>query len=346
MRRFMAGLLTLVATILVVVLGYLAWAASGRGDGAAILETPPEKVPELPDAAIGYATAGELGVVTWNIGYGRGAAGDLSGPWTREHVERHLDGIADAIRNMNVDIAALQEVDLGASRSHDIHQALYIARRLGWPYFACVTTWQANYVPFPYWPPSKHYGQMKSGQCVVSRFPIKQNVRYRLQQPEKNPFYYNAFYLHRAIQHVTLVMPDKEVQIFNVHLEAYDQPTREQHAKMVAAIVGDKGTDSTVLLGDMNAPPPDAPQRTGFVDEPEMDFSGDKTIQIINNIRGLTDSLSGRQHSETCTFPADKATRRLDYVYVGAKLTVKSSSVVTEAGPLSDHLPVVARLHR
>ncbi|NUN14601.1 MAG: endonuclease/exonuclease/phosphatase family protein [Myxococcales bacterium] len=342
----MASLFTLVATILVVVLGYLAWAASGRGDGSAILETPPEKVPELPDAALGYASAGELGVVTWNIGYGRGAAGDLSGPWPREHIERHLDGIAELIRSLNVDIAALQEVDLGAQRSHDIHEALYIAKRLGWPYFACVTTWQANYIPFPYWPLSKQYGQMKSGQCVLSRFPIKKNVRYRLQQPESNPFYYNTFYLHRAIQHVTVGMPDKEVEVFNVHLEAYDQATREQHAKMVAAIVGDKGKELTILLGDMNAPPPGAPQLNGFVDEPEVDFSTDKTIQIIDGISGLTEALAGRGHPETFTFPADKATRRLDYLYAGAKFKLKSGRIVTEAGSLSDHLPVVARLQR
>jgi len=77
-------------------------------------------------------TPGTLTVIAWNIGYGRGAEGDFAGPWESDIFEKNLEGMAQVIRQNNVDIALLQEVDLGASRSHDVHQGKDLAKRLGW----------------------------------------------------------------------------------------------------------------------------------------------------------------------------------------------------------------------
>ena len=81
---------SLCALVLLLVL-FIVWAVNGTGDTSEILEgevrrTAGVDAPTLPPAE-------ELKVLTWNIAYGRGPAGDESGPWTLKHIESHLDQI-------------------------------------------------------------------------------------------------------------------------------------------------------------------------------------------------------------------------------------------------------------
>ena len=52
---------------------------------------------------------------------------------------------------------------------------------------AYAVNWDKRYVPFPYWPPVVHFGEMLSGQGVLSKFPILMNKKIVLQKPEENP---------------------------------------------------------------------------------------------------------------------------------------------------------------
>ena len=286
--------------------GFLFWATGGRGDTDEILESSPVHL-GLPSAET-TVTPGELALVAWNIAYGRGVAGDKSGPWSRRHIVKHLDAIAESIREMNVDVAALQEVDLDSARSHHIHQGRYLAEKLGWAHFACVDTWVQNYIPFPYWPPSRHYGRMRSGQCVLSKFPITRNIRYRLEQPRSNPEWYNLFYLHRAIQHITLDINGREVDLYNVHLEAFDGPNRQDQVKFLLNLVGNPVKPSTIVLGDFNALPPEAKVRFGFADHPGDDYRNDPTLSLVLEREDLMEALresKGPGLDSHFTFPAD-----------------------------------------
>ncbi len=145
----MKAVLRMMGWILGMVVGGLVfgllWASGGRYEGPAM-----EAVPVLQWGAHPVAAPkDELGVLSWNIAYGRGPAGDEAGPWTRAHIVDHLDRIADEIAALDPDIVALQEVDFDSERSHRFDQAAYIANRLGWGHGACVVTWQHNHVPWP-----------------------------------------------------------------------------------------------------------------------------------------------------------------------------------------------------
>lgn len=329
--------------------GFLLWAAAGTTNDAAV---SPGKVVVLDeDVAVAAAKAApqKLTVMGFNIAYGRGPGGDEDGPWTREHIVRHLDGIADQIRSSGADIAALQEVDLVAHRSRDIDEARYLADKLGWPNYACVITWENNYVPYPCWPPARHYGRMRSGQCVLSRFPILSSTRYRLPQPEGNPFYYNAFYLHRALQHVAVDLgAGRVLDLVNVHLEAFDKDNREKQVATLEDVVGKIESPFRIVVGDFNALPPGTSQKHEFVDEPDADFRGDETMARIFAIPGLTEVLSQSADSaddaSTFTFPAGAPTRRLDYIFVGPGFEVADAKVMREGVPWSDHLAMLAGL--
>ena len=301
----------------------------------------PGVISENTSAPPAPAQVPELRVLTFNIGYGRGPAGDASGPWSAEQIRLGLDGIVGQIKASAADLVFMQEVDLQSSRSHDIDQGKYLLEASGLRFSSCVITWEKHYVPFPYWPPSKHYGAMKSGQCVLSRFPIVASTRHRLPQPEGNPWWRNRFYLNRAIDHVQVMIAGNEWHVFNVHTEAFDVPNRVDHAQRLVALVGTlKDKARVIVAGDFNAPPPEATQKAGFVDEPETDFSQDTSIAVVRSM-GLPEVLPD---PAAFTFPADAPTRRLDYIYFGSALQKAEAKVLgAPPGPFSDHLPLYAR---
>jgi endonuclease/exonuclease/phosphatase family metal-dependent hydrolase len=322
-------------------LALLWWAKSGRGDESLEAHFPTERLPDAVSPPP-FASGGALRVMTYNIAYGRGDGSDSGGPWSREHIERNLDAIAAVVRESGAEVLAVQEVDFAAARSHGIDQAAYLARATGLGHYACAVTWQLNYVPFPYWPPSRHYGRMKSGQCVLSRYPIVENTRFRLPQPAAKPFWYNWFYLHRAVQHVVVQLaPDLPLDVFNVHLEAFDAENRREHANRLLNLVAHRARTHAVILGDFNALPPQAGTQHGFVDEPDIDFRGDDTMAKVA-VAGWTEALGAlTDRVSVFTFPVSAPTRRLDYVF-GRGVSLEQGRVFTEAGAASDHLPIAA----
>jgi endonuclease/exonuclease/phosphatase family metal-dependent hydrolase len=337
-RRLVYAALWLVLTLVALFAIFFFWASGGDSDER---EVAPGILLENPAGMAPPGEVRELRVLAFNIGYGRGAAGDVSGPWSEEEIRANLDGVASQIRTSEADLVFLQEVDLESSRSHDIDQGRYLLQASGLRHGSCVITWEKNYVPFPYWPPSKHYGAMKSGQCILSRFPISESTRHRLPQPESNAWWRNRFYLNRAIDHAVIDIASQRWDVFNVHIEAFDKDNRMDHARRLAALVGALPDKARVLVaGDFNAPPPEASQKKGFVDEPEMDFSDDETIAIARGM-ALDESVPD---PGAFTFPGDAPTRRLDYIFYGGALTKTEARVLAPPpGPFSDHLPVWAR---
>ena len=235
-------------------------------------------------------------------------------------------------------------------RTHDIDQAAFLARESGLRHSARVTTWHKRYVLYPAWPPSQHYRHVLSGQIVLSRFPLEDNRRYLLPQPAANPFVYNWFYLHRALQRVDVRLgPTRRLRLFNVHLEAFDVPNKERQAELLVDRVRAEATPHTVVLGDFNCVPPEAPLKHAFPDEPETDMRTDRTIATVRTLEGFAEAVEqgqpGAALAGLSTFPAAAPNRRLDYMYVNtAGLAVTAARVAREAGPISDHLPIVADL--
>ena len=341
MKVLMWGFITVILVLVLVI----AWAGSQSGS-TELIGQGELIVLEGTESAVPADPVGKLGVMAWNIGYGRGSEGDYAGPWSMEVFEKNLGGIADVIRDSGVDIVLLQEVDLGAARSHGVHQGRDLAERLGWKYCACVTTWSNRYVPFPYWPPERHYGAMRSGQCVLSRYPIDSNIRHRQPQPRSNPFWYNMFYLHRAVQAVEIRVPGLGVlPLMNVHLEAFDVENNRVHVNRLLKLMEAVPSASLIVGGDFNALPVGVEKRKGYKDEPDIDFTGGDSMEIFFEGGRMQDAISATDFPEAHTFPADAPTRRLDYLAGDSRGWKLEGRVVRGiTGTLSDHLPVQATL--
>ncbi|SKB28382.1 Metal-dependent hydrolase, endonuclease/exonuclease/phosphatase family [Parapedobacter luteus] len=264
-------------------------------------------------------------IMTYNIGY-------LSGMTNNEPVKRdeslfsaNLRQAADLLGHLKPDIVCLQEIDYGSTRSYSVDQEAALADTI-YPFAARAVNWDKRYVPFPYWPPSVHFGKVLSGQSILSKFPVTEHVVDTLAEVASAPFYYRAFYLHRLAQVVKLVVHDKEVMVINVHLEAFDRDTRERHTQAVLRLYQQYSAQyPTVMVGDFNSSPDEA--------EPTI-------LEILQaNLRSVD---LGSTAEIPYTYDSEHPTSRLDYIFYNNALELVAGRVVTEAGQVSDHLPVWA----
>jgi endonuclease/exonuclease/phosphatase family metal-dependent hydrolase len=315
--------------------------ASGRAPtGGKIIATPNATSPTLN-------SGDSFTFVSWNIHYGGGPTLARGRGQSREEVVRYLDEIAGYIRSWDADIVALQEVDREALRSFDIDQLHWLQQATGLNHAAWTPTWDARWVPHPGLNPAQHIGRVRSGQVVLSRFPLSDDQHIRLPQPATNLSIYNRFYLHRHLTNVSVTLgPDIRLQLVNAHLEAFDEANRRVHADIAQRLLSQR-TGMAILAGDMNCTPPEAKRRRAFEDEPDTDMSSDNTIDMLRQISGMSEVVPAKVYAANekpwFTFPAHKPNRRLDYVFHSEGLSLISAEVPVMTNPPSDHLPIVVR---
>jgi endonuclease/exonuclease/phosphatase family metal-dependent hydrolase len=308
------------------------WASSGT--------QPRDKLSEIityTDTPEPPGTQEIFTVMTYNIGY-------LSGMTNNQPVKRpdkaffdkNMETFFQLLEEIQPDVIGVQEIDIHSQRSHYVNQLETIAEKAGYKYAAKAINWDKRYLPFPYWPPSLHFGRVLSGQAVLSRWPILSTERFVLQKPKSKPFYYNTFYLDRLIQVVKIKIGGRNLVLLNAHLDAFDRENRENQAKRLLKIYHSFKDDYPVLLiGDFNSIPPDAPRKKDFPDEPVTDFRNDRTIQFFLENPGLKAA-----DINTFTFPTDSPTRKLDYIFYTHD-KIELIKVFVPNLDSSDHLPMV-----
>ncbi|CAL2091849.1 endonuclease/exonuclease/phosphatase family protein [Tenacibaculum sp. 190524A05c] len=263
-------------------------------------------------------------IVTYNIGYLSGMTNNTTKARPKELFDRNLSHVKKEFQQLNPDVIAFQEIDYGAKRSYLINQEEELSK-LGYNHVARTVNWDKKYVPFPYFPPSAHFGKVVSGQSILSKFPIKNHERVVLERVENTPFYKNAFYLDRLLQIVKLEIKGKEVVVMNVHLEAFDKETRVKQLKVVVQKFLEYGqSNPTILLGDFNSDP---------------NFEDPAIAQVLNleNIGNAAFSENGFAN----TFDSKKPYKRLDYIfYTKNFISYVDGRVLSEFAQSSDHLPV------
>ena len=276
-------------------------------------------------------------IMTYNIGYLSGMTNNLPVKPVKNLFEDNLVKSQALIGALQPDIIGFQEIDFASSRSYHVNQL----ESLSYGYQAAVKSvnWDKKYVPFPYWPPSTHFGKMQSGQALLSKFPISWSKRIVLSRPEKAPFYYQAFYLDRLIQVAELKIKGQSVIILNIHLEAFDQKTREAQATEVLNVIEEYiSSYPVILIGDFNARPPFASNQV----------SQETTISIFMQHPLLSSALSRTNylaHEEGhYTFDTAAPYEKLDYIfYSHERIELVDVSTVTEAIDISDHFPFLMR---
>ncbi len=252
-----------------------------------------------------------LKILTWNISYAHGNGSEGASGWRRHpalHYENALSAMATLIRNTGTDIALLQEVDFDSSRSHRRNQLDTLARRSGLLHRAPCVSWNLPWVPYPGLNPLNHFGKVRSGGGILSRFPIRNVQTDLLPKPRENPEWYNLLYLHRYFQ----IVETGGLRILNLHLEAFSQENRTLHLMRL--------------------------------DERMRDFSPDICGGDFNGSIGIDERLQSEFEvlpAPGPTFPTPEARDRLDG-FILKKSRFKPLRVeIPDTGTFSDHFPVL-----
>ncbi|MEO0988665.1 MAG: endonuclease/exonuclease/phosphatase family protein [Cyanobacteria bacterium J06639_14] len=330
MQKLLLGLLILVGGGAITLILFFLWASSGQYPADRYAhQVSIDEYPLKP-------ATDEITLVCYNIGYLSGLTNNQAVERTRQLYDDNLATAIAALQAVNPDLVALQEVDLGSKRSFNVDQVAAIGSALEYSQQAIAINWDKRYVPFPFWPPAAHFGSILSGQALLSRFPIKRHERFVLEKVASNPFFYNALYLERLAQVVDITVGDRRLTLINIHLEAFDNPTRLNQTLFVRQLAETAAQQGPVLLiGDFNS----------ALNRPEE--GEPRTIQTMVDSEALVSAIPADQftQAENFTFPADTPQYKLDYVfYTPDTIELLDVQVLTAAAQASDHLPLVLRL--
>jgi endonuclease/exonuclease/phosphatase family metal-dependent hydrolase len=336
MKMFFWGIFSFVLLLI----GFLAWAAWPWSVNEIITNPEIQTVQteyqaEFPDHP------SVIKILTFNIGflYGEGSEGTGYELRDEAYYEKSLDKFSSEIKAWDADIVCLQEVDLGASRSHNINQALYVAKKAGYPYVAEAATWLSNYIPFPYWPIKNNFGKMRSGGAILSRYPLIGHEVISLAKPMSQPWWYNLFYLHRYFQKVTVDIDGNKFKLINLHLEAFDKEDRKSQIEKLVSIIGQDKTD--LITGDFNILPASATKRSGFDNGDEYRNDSGYNVMLKSGLSEvIPDEIYAKDEAKFFTFPSWKPDRRLDYIWYQPSLKMMMAEVLSSSS--SDHLPLKA----
>ncbi len=305
----------LLSTVLASIIFFF-WASSPRLDKNEYLSISGLEKRNIPDTDSVYS------ILTYNIGYLSGLTNNKPVKRPRALFQKNMNRVKEILNAVKPDILAFQEIDFNSKRSFHINQHRTLARS-GFSFGAEVVNWDEHYVPYPYYPVSMHFGEILSGQSVLSKFKILNQERLVLERVEDTPFWRDAFYLDRIAQVITVLINDEELKLINVHLEAFDKPTRKKQSKQVESLYKKYASEyPTILLGDFNSDPTDDAA----------------TIKVITQIPGIRKAITDNSLK---TFPSDSPEQKLDYIFYNEKYIEKiEAKVMYDFGDASDHIPV------
>lgn len=233
------------------------------------------------------------------------------------HTGIGADGVLDlrrtaaAIRATGADVVGLQEVDVRWDARSDFRdQARDLGRALRMHVF---------FAPIYDLPPlADGQPRRRYGVAVLSRFPVLSRTNHeitRLSTQEQNPVPAPAPGFAEAV----VLARGVPVHVYVTHLDYRADPAvrRLQVADTLRIMATDRPRAAQVLLGDLNAEP-DAPE-----------------LAPLWTVLTDAEPVGG-------TYPAAAPVKRIDYVAVSDRVTVRSASVPDTLA--SDHRPVLARL--
>lgn len=221
---------------------------------------------------------------------------------------RSYSRIAEVIAALNPDIVALQELDVGRSRSQGVHQARIIASLLEMKFL---------------FHPAIRIREEEYGDAILSKHPLQ------LVRAGPLPKFQRWLAVEaRGALWVSVMIRNEEWHIINTHLGLGYKERRLQALALTGINwIGDVPLHTPlVLCGDLNSRP------TSLVH------------QIFEN--KLQDVQKKPLERREPTFSTAYPFTTLDYIFISPEIRVERSSVIRTklARVASDHFPVLAEL--
>lgn len=221
----------------------------------------------------------------------------------------NLERVASLVKETGADVVLLQEVDRNTTRSGKVDQPAVLERLTG---FHAVLGKSLDYQGGDY------------GIAVLSRWPIARWDAHRL--PVEPPQLRSGVYEPRTALVTTIETPWGPLGVVNTHLDAGGPDVyRRQEVRTVLAVVDSlKASGLTVLAGgDFNSTPESA-------------------VQQQARAGGLRDAFAECGSGDGLSYPEDKPTKRIDYLFLTGSARCERAEVL--ANYASDHRPVLFRV--
>jgi len=263
--------------------------------------------------------AGRLRIGCYNIAHGRGLATSNWRMGSTESVLERLRQIAALLREQELDIVILNEVDFDSVWSGHVNQAEHIVREAGFPFRAEQRNIDAA-VPFV---------SIRFGNVVLSRWPIR-DAR-RIDYPSYKTWETILAGRKDGLLCTVAISDAFQVRVLAVHLEHRSETTRVRSAR----IIDDIRVASPLPLiaaGDFNSTCLGSPW--AFTDR-----EGRTAISSLLETGGYRTLPAKAPRPEDLTFPSVKPRSVIDWILVPPSWTIRSKTVIDST--LSDHKLVV-----
>jgi endonuclease/exonuclease/phosphatase family metal-dependent hydrolase len=282
---------------------------------------------DIQDTPHPFHASDELWVGCYNIASGRGGTfGTMNweGGDRQTKIER-VKAMARLLRDADLDIVVLNEVDFSSFWSGHVNHARIMAHEAGYPYLVEQRNVDAA-IPFL---------RVQFGNAVLSRYPITDTTFV----PFPNPSMWDIFGGDTKYGVVcTVALPDgDQIRVFPVHLTVHGEELRVASVRKILEIA-DTSTIPLLALGDFNAAPKGYPQY--YADE-----HGENAIEVLlASHRFETRPIGLPLNPQDYTFPSEAPDRVIDWIFASSPWQYTEKIVVKS--DLSDHFPVIARLTR
>ncbi len=347
MKKLLKVLLALILLPLLLLVGLLAFflATEHRPE-------PEEAVAvDCQGEAPGLKAGQEFTFLSWNLQYGASRKhrffydGGEAVHVPPEDVAWTVEAIQGVLASTRAQVVALQEVDRDSTRTGRIDQLPPFVRAAGASCEAATPYHRSPYVPTPSHQP---LGRVDMQLATLVQGPMLHASRIALPLLAEAR-YRQVFNLKRAllVTEVPIEGWDKPLAIANTHLSAFSfgDGTHEQQVAVLKQWIESRPPDQPwILAGDMNLLPPGFDKASLAV---ESDLYADEKNPIELLLPAQTEVLGDQLAPENRTYlPFGQAVpdRKIDYVFIGGPIQVRSARVMSEHAEISDHLPILATL--
>lgn len=168
-----------------------------------------------------------------------------------ESVQTHINGVVEALQQLDPDFALLQEVDVDADRSYHINQRQQIADAMNGHAAVFDMNFHSAYLMYPLTDP---HGAGTGGMLTLSRYNMKDAVH--RSYPAIEGFISKFTDLYRCFSALRIpVQNGKELVILHSHMSAYDEGgTVRQQLEMISSVMSQEYTRGNYVIvgGDFN----------------------------------------------------------------------------------------------
>lgn len=250
-------------------------------------------------------------VMTYNLGASGKMAVDVPQADPDSGISPHVDSATKLIRQADPDIVGLQNVDFRTTGPDAPPQLEPIATRLGIPEVLQSPGRDRGILP---WTSSG-----RSGQAMLSRFPIRRYLGKGLEQP----FWQAPFGTDSFVQIAALDIGGWPLIVMNVHLNKFDPETREKQVLTIIKLYGRlaKQPFPVLVIGTFNSLMPAAAPSIGT-----------EAMGLLLERTNLSPALSSEAAQVTgksvATYPADRPRRKIDYILHNQNYIIPTSAEV------------------